>query len=84
MASVIYETFVIRAFEDGKLVGYVSSATHEPLWVVKHNDDGLLYSSYEEAEEAMNMIARVNPEYTFDVNTVFLDSEDMFDLCCNY
>lgn len=81
MASIIYETFVIRAFEDGKLVGYVSSATHEPLWVVKHNDDGLLYSSYGEAEEAMHMIARVNPEYTFDVEVVFLDTDDMQALC---
>ncbi len=81
MGNMIYETFVIKVYEDNTPVGYVSSSAYEHLWVVNDKADGMLYDSYKQAEQAMNIIAKRNPEYKFDVEVVFLDTDDMQALC---
>ena len=83
MASVIYETFVVRIFERNTRVplGYVSSGVGDDLDTVKHNDDGRLYDTYQEALEAALEISKHHPEYEFDIQPVFMDSDDLFALC---
>lgn len=83
MASCIYETFVVRVFQRNTRIpyGYVSSGSGDDLKIVKHNDDGRLYDTYQEALEAALDISRANPEYEFDIQPVLLDTEDMYALC---
>ncbi|MDT3387466.1 MAG: hypothetical protein LIR46_06875 [Bacteroidota bacterium] len=83
MASIIYETFVVRVFQRNTRVplGYVSSNVGDDLDIVKHNADGKLYDTYQEALEAALDISRANPEYEFDIQPVLLDTEDMYALC---
>ena len=83
MASVIYETFVVRVFQRNTRVplGYVSSNVGDDLDIAKHNTDGRLYDTYQEALEAALDISRANPEYEFDIQPVLLDTEDMYALC---
>lgn len=81
MASCIYETFVVRVLEGNKLLGYASNSIHEDLDIVKHNDDGRLYDRYDDAYKAALVMSKTYPEFTFDVDIVLLDSEDMYAFC---
>lgn len=83
MASFIYETYVIRVFEKDKntLYGYASNGPNEELEIVDYNDEGKLYDKYSDALEAALKISKDNPKYVFDIQPVFLDSDDMYELC---
>ena len=83
MASFIYETYVIRVFEKDKttLYGYASNGPNEELEIVDYNDEGKLYDKYSDALEAALKISKDNPKYVFDIQPVFFDSDDMYELC---
>ena len=81
MGDTIYEAFVIKTYDGNTPVGYVSSSVDENFWAVKYSTDGKLYDSYEQAKEAMHIIAKHNPEFNFDIEVVFLDMNDMYALC---
>ena len=83
MASFIYEMYVIRVFEKDKttLYGYASNRPDEELEIVDYNDEGKLYDKYSDALEAALKISKDNPEYVFDIQPVYLDSDDMYELC---
>lgn len=83
MASCIYETFVVRVFQRNSRIpcGYVSSGLGDDLEIVKHDIDGKLYDTYQEALEAALDISKRNPEYEFDIKYFLLDTDDLYAMC---
>lgn len=72
MVATLNENFVIKTF-DKEYGDYLYVADTESCNLCEHNDEGVLFTSYDEAIKAKNQLQKEYPEYTFEVDSVFIE-----------
>lgn len=74
MAGTLYEKFVIKIF-DKEYGDYLYVKDLESCNLCEQNDEGILFNSYDAAMKAKEEIQKEYPEYSFEVDNVFIEED---------
>ena len=72
MTAILNENFVIKTF-DKEYGDYLYVADLESCNLCEKNDEGILFTSYDEAVKAKEQLQKDYPEYNFEVDSVFIE-----------
>ena len=84
MLNCTYDAFIIRVFKDSNFKGYMSITSNDDLRIVNYDNESKQYDDYGAALKAALIMSKHHPEFTFDIQVLHQDAEDIHDLCCNY
>lgn len=72
MAAILNENFIIKTF-DKEYGDYLYVADLESCNLCERNDEGIIFTSYDEAMKAKEQLQKNYPEYIFEVDNIFIE-----------